>query len=73
MKDYYDIYYISHKFDFEGKILCEALCKTFDNRERKFTLEQFEQIMTFDANDGMQRRVVGTKESKNLNNTEWSQ
>ena len=56
MKDYYDIYYISHKFDFEGKILCEALCKTFDNRERKFTLEQFEQIMTFDANDGMQKK-----------------
>ena len=21
MKDYYDIYYLSHKFDFEGKVL----------------------------------------------------
>lgn len=23
MKDYYDIYYLSHKFDFDGKVLCE--------------------------------------------------
>lgn len=56
MKDYYDIYYLSHKFDFDGKVLCEALSKTFTNREHNFTLEQFEQIMTFDSDDGMQRK-----------------
>lgn len=56
MKDYYDIYYLSHKFDFEGKVLCEALSKTFANREHNFTIEQFEQIMTFDSNDGMQKK-----------------
>ena len=56
MKDYYDIYYLSHKFDFEGKVLCEALSKTFINREHNFTIEQFEQIMTFDSDDGMQKK-----------------
>lgn len=56
MKDYYDIYYLSHKFDFEGKVLCEALSKTFVNREHDFTIEQFEQIMTFDSDDGMQKK-----------------
>ena len=56
MKDYYDIYYLAHKFDFEGKVLCEALSKTFANREHKFTTEQFEQIMTFDKDDGMQKK-----------------
>lgn len=56
MKDYYDIYYLAHKFDFEGKVLCEALSKTFANREHKFTMEQFEQIMTFDKDDGMQKK-----------------
>lgn len=56
MKDYYDIYYLSHKFDFEGKLLCEALSKTFTNRERDFTVEQFEQILTFDSDDGMQKK-----------------
>ena len=56
MKDYYDIYYLSHKFDFEGKILYEALSKTFTNREHSFTIEQFKQIMTFDSDDGMQKK-----------------
>jgi len=56
MKDYYDIYYLSHKFDFEGKVLCEALSKTFTNREHYFTVEQFEQILTFDSDDGMQKK-----------------
>lgn len=56
MKDYYDIYYLSHKFDFEGKVLCEALGKTFANREHKFTIEQFEQILTFDKDDGMKKK-----------------
>lgn len=56
MKDYYDIYYLSHKFDFEGKILCEALSKTFTNREHIFIIEQFKQIMTFDSDDGMQKK-----------------
>lgn len=56
MKDYYDIYYLSHKFDFEGTVLCEALSKTFANREHEFTMEQFQQIMTFDKDDGMQKK-----------------
>lgn len=56
MKDYYDIYYLSHKFDFEGKVLYEALSKTFTNREHSFTIEQFKQIMTFDSDDGMQKK-----------------
>lgn len=56
MKDYYDIYYLSHKFDFEGKVLCEALGKTFANREHKFTIEQFEQILTLDKDDGMKKK-----------------
>lgn len=56
MKDYYDIYYLSHKFDFEGKVLYEAIGKTFTNREHDFTFEQFKQIMTFDSDDGMQKK-----------------
>lgn len=56
MKDYYDIYYIANKFDFDGKILSEALRKTFANRERSFTAEQFEQVITFDNDDAMQKK-----------------
>lgn len=56
MKDYYDIYYLANKFDFDGRTLSAALGKTFENRNHIFTLEQFEQIMIFDADDGMQKK-----------------
>jgi len=56
MKDYYDIYYLANKFDFDGNTLSTALRKTFKNRNHTFTLEQFEQIMTFGEDDGMQKK-----------------
>ena len=56
MKDYYDIYYLANKFDFDGKILTEALKKTFANRGHKFTVEQFEQVMAFGSDDAMQKK-----------------
>ena len=45
MKDYYDIGYLSRKFDFKGEILADALKKTFDNRGRDYTQEQFKRVM----------------------------
>lgn len=56
MKDYYDIYYLANKFDFDGKTLSEALSKTFANREHRFTFEQFEQVMGFDGDAAMQKK-----------------
>jgi predicted nucleotidyltransferase component of viral defense system len=56
MKDYYDIYYLANKFDFDGSVLTEALRKTFVNRGHTFSMEQFEQILTFDDNDSMQKK-----------------
>ena len=56
MKDYYDIYYLANKFDFDGKTLTEALKKTFANRDRAFTIEQFDQMLSFSADDAMQKK-----------------
>lgn len=56
MKDYYDIYYIANKFNFDGKVLTEALKKTFTNREHSFTVEQFEQVIGFADDDAMQKK-----------------
>ena len=56
MKDYYDLYYLANKFDFDGAVLTEALRETFANRNRQFTAEQFEQIIAFDTDDGMQKK-----------------
>lgn len=33
MKDYYDIYYLANKFDFDGATLTKALKKTFENQD----------------------------------------
>ncbi len=56
MKDYYDIYYLANKFDFDGATLTEALRKTFENRGHTFTIEQFEQVMAFDDDEAMQKK-----------------
>ena len=56
MKDYYDIYYLANKFDFDGAILTEALRKTFENRGHVFTVEQFEQVMAFENDEAMQKK-----------------
>ena len=56
MKDYYDIYYLANKFDFDGATLTEALKKTFENRGHSFTVEQFEQVMCFDRDGAMQKK-----------------
>lgn len=56
MKDYYDIYYLANKFDFDGATLTKALEKTFENRGHAFTIEQFEQVMAFAENDAMQKK-----------------
>ena len=56
MKDYYDIYYIANKFDFDGEVLTEALRKTFDNRKHHFTVEQFKQVMSFADDAAMQKK-----------------
>ncbi|MEE1314351.1 MAG: nucleotidyl transferase AbiEii/AbiGii toxin family protein [Faecalimonas sp.] len=56
MKDYYDIYYLANKFDFDGNMLTEALRRTFQNREHNFTAEQFEQVMGFDDDVAMQKK-----------------
>ncbi len=56
MKDYYDIYYLASKFDFDGVTLTKALQKTFENRGHTFTTEQFEQVMAFDSDEAMQKK-----------------
>lgn len=56
MKDYYDIYYLANRFDFDGSVLAEALRKTFKNRGHTFTVEQFEQVMAFDDDEAMQKK-----------------
>ena len=56
MKDYYDIYYLANKFDFNGEMLVKAMNTTFKNRKHSFTTEQFNQIMSSDTDNAMKKK-----------------
>ena len=56
MKDYYDLYYLGNHFEFDNALLAEAMRKTFANRDHHFTTEQFEQVMAFRDDEGMQKK-----------------
>jgi len=56
MKDYYDIYYLAQKLDFDGSTLCEALQKTFANRERYYTAADFAQVTALASDTDMQKK-----------------
>jgi hypothetical protein len=56
MKDYYDIFYLSRKFDFDGEILKTAVEQTFKNRDRHFTSVQFEQLLSLGGDSAMKKK-----------------
>ncbi len=51
MKDFYDIYYIGSTFDFNGKILFNAVKETTDNRGTKIESDSFDRIKNLKNND----------------------
>lgn len=56
MKDYYDLYYLANHFEFDNAVLSEAMRKTFSNRGHRFTVDQFEQVISFDSDEAMQKK-----------------
>jgi hypothetical protein len=50
MKDFFDIYYLSNMFDFDGKTLKKAIQMTLEHRERVLEIESFERISAFATN-----------------------
>lgn len=53
MKDFYDIYYLSGIFDFEGEILIEAVKSTLDHRNRELQDDVFAEIEDFKNNNAL--------------------
>lgn len=50
MKDFYDIFYWSQAFEFEGKTLQEAIFETLQHRGTPYEKDSMEQIKVFDQN-----------------------
>ena len=47
MKDFYDIYYLSKMFDFDGRKLQEAITETLQNRGTSYNRDSLQQIAEF--------------------------
>ena len=56
MKDYYDILFISRRFDFDGSTLYEAISQTFRNRNRNFSIDQYDQLVALGNDSAMQKK-----------------
>lgn len=56
MKDYYDIFFLADKFEFDGATLTDALRETFRNREHGFLIEDFRHVMTFSDDETMRSK-----------------
>ena len=56
MKDYYDLYYLSLQFNFDGSLLRTAFVRTFANRERSYQRNDFQKVIAFDCNEDMQKK-----------------
>lgn len=53
MKDFYDIYYLSNMFDFEGRKLQEAIFETLQNRGTSYEKDSLTVIENFANDSGM--------------------
>ncbi|AWW28130.1 MULTISPECIES: nucleotidyl transferase AbiEii/AbiGii toxin family protein [unclassified Acetobacterium] len=56
MKDYYDIYYLADHYDFDGKILKDALLNTLSNRKTIFDETTIVKVSDMYNDDDMQKR-----------------
>ncbi len=53
MKDYYDLYFLFQRYDFNSLMLTEAITQTFENRKRSFSLGEFEVVANFGNDKNM--------------------
>lgn len=50
MKDYYDLHFIATTFDFDGRVLQEAIVETLQNRGTVYKAASFGEILSFSEN-----------------------
>lgn len=56
MKDFYDIYYLSHTFDFDGLKLQTAIQETLQNRGTAYEKDSFDRILALADDEDMQTK-----------------
>ena len=56
MKDFYDIYYLSRRFDFDGEKLQTAVFETLQCRGTPYEWDSFQRVVALAGNEDMQKR-----------------
>ena len=56
MKDFYDIYYLSRTFDFDGTKLQSAIFKTLKRRGTSYNTDSFKRLVSLAEDENMQKR-----------------
>ncbi|MDD5931214.1 MAG: nucleotidyl transferase AbiEii/AbiGii toxin family protein, partial [Oscillospiraceae bacterium] len=56
MKDFYDIYYLSRTFDFEGLKLQTAIQETIQNRGTSYEKDSFARVLSLADDEDMQTK-----------------
>lgn len=56
MKDFYDIYYLARKFDFEGAKLQTAIFETLQHRGTSYDKDSFKRITALAEDEDIQKR-----------------
>ena len=56
MKDFYDIYYLSRRFDFDGEKLQTAVFETLQCRGTPYERDSFQRVVALAENEDMQKR-----------------
>ena len=56
MKDFYDIYYLAHTFDFDGFKLQSAIQETLQNRGTTYERDSFERVVALADDTDMQTK-----------------
>jgi predicted nucleotidyltransferase component of viral defense system len=56
MKDFYDIYYLSHMYDFDGETLKMAIQKTLQNRSTAYEKDSFDRVLALADDTDMQSK-----------------
>lgn len=56
MKDFYDIYYLSQSFDFDGRSLQEAITQTLSTRGTPYERDSFDRVVALEKDADMQTK-----------------
>ena len=56
MKDFYDIYYLSNMFDYDGRVLQQAIWETLQKRGTQYNKDSLQTIGYFVGDAGMQNK-----------------